>query len=56
VFADDHKITELAKRGGALTNLEAKQALEKGIDNGKGGMFLKLTQEQYSKLQQQSRK
>lgn len=41
---------------GALTNLEAKQALEMGIDNGKGGMFLKLTPEQYTKLQQPRRK
>jgi hypothetical protein len=50
VFADDDKIVELAKRSGALTNLEAKQALEQGIYKGKGGMFLKLTPEQYAKL------
>jgi hypothetical protein len=41
---------ELAKRSGALKDLAAKQALEKGIDMGKGGLFLKLTPEQYTKL------
>jgi recombinational DNA repair protein (RecF pathway) len=38
-FQDDDKIVELAKRGGALTNLEAKQAIEKGISNGKVEYF-----------------
>jgi hypothetical protein len=56
VFADDYKITELPRRSGALTNLEAKQALAKGIDDGRGGMFLKLTPDQYTKLQQSHRK
>jgi hypothetical protein len=50
VFADDDKIVEFAKRGGGLTNLESKQALERGIQSGKGGVFLKLTPEQYVKL------
>ena len=42
VFADDDKIVELAKRSGALRDLAARQALERGIDSGKGGLFLKL--------------
>jgi hypothetical protein len=50
-FQDDDKLIELAKRGGALTNLEAKQAIEKGISDGKGGVFLKLSPEQYAKLE-----
>jgi hypothetical protein len=49
-FMDGDKVVELARRGGALTNLEAKQAIEKGISNGKGGVFLKLSLEQYNKL------
>lgn len=32
VFAGDDKIVELVKRSGGLTNLESKQALERGID------------------------
>jgi len=56
VFADDDKIVELAERSGGLTNLESKQALERGIDTGKGGVFLKVTPEQYTKLQQLRRK
>jgi hypothetical protein len=38
-----------------LQTLAAKQALEKGIDNGKGGMFLKLTFDQYVKLRREKR-
>jgi hypothetical protein len=49
-FQDEDKVVELAKRSGALANLEAKQAIEKGISNGKGGVFLKLSPEQYAKL------
>jgi hypothetical protein len=49
-FQDEQKLLELAKRGGALTNLESKQMIENGIDNGKGGVFLKLSQDQYLKL------
>ena len=42
-FQDEQKLLELAKRGGALTNLESKQMIENGIDNGKGGVFLELS-------------
>jgi hypothetical protein len=56
VFSDDGKIVELVKRSGGLTNLESKQALERGIDSGRGGVFLKVTPEQYTKLQQHRRK
>jgi hypothetical protein len=49
-FQDGDNVIELARRGGALTNLEAKHAIEKGISNGKGGVFLKLSIEQYDKL------
>jgi hypothetical protein len=49
-FQDEDKVVEFARRGGALANLEAKQAIEKGISDGKGGVFLKLSPEQYAKL------
>jgi hypothetical protein len=49
-FQDEGKLVDLARRGGALTNLEAKQAIERGISEGKGGVFLKLSPEQYDKL------
>jgi hypothetical protein len=49
-FQDDSKLIELAKRCGALTNLEAKQLIENAVSNGKGGVFLKLSPEQYDKL------
>jgi hypothetical protein len=50
VFAGDDKIVELAKRSGALKDLAAKRALEQGINGGRGGLFLKLTPDQYIKL------
>jgi hypothetical protein len=49
-FQDDEKLVELAKRGGALANLESKQMIENAISNGKGGVFLKLSPDQYNKL------
>jgi hypothetical protein len=53
VFQDEQKLYELAKRGGALTNLEAKQAIELGIASGKGGLFLQLSPDQYAKLERE---
>jgi hypothetical protein len=37
--------------GGAHTNLESKQAIELAITNGKGGLFLQLSPDQYAKLE-----
>ena len=47
---DPAKVIELAQRGGCATNLEGRQALELGIANGRGGVTLKLTPDQYAKL------
>jgi hypothetical protein len=44
------KIFELAERGGYPMNLEGRQALEHGIEKGRGGIWLLLTEEQYGKL------
>jgi hypothetical protein len=49
-FATDDKVTELVRRCGGLTNLESKQSLERGIDMGRGSVFLNLTSEQYALL------
>jgi hypothetical protein len=49
-YRDSAKIVELARRGGHSMNLEGRQALELGIHNGRGGVTLKLTAEQYAKL------
>lgn len=49
-FARADKIRELARRGEAWGNLESKQALEHAIEMGRGGIYLRLTPEQYSRL------
>jgi hypothetical protein len=49
-FANPDKIIELAKRGDGLSTLESRQMLEMGIKAGRGGIFLRLSQEQVSKL------
>jgi hypothetical protein len=49
-FAGPEKIRELARRGEAWGNLESKQSLEHGIETGRGGVWLRLTLEQYAKL------
>lgn len=49
-YRDAAKIIELARRGGHPMNLEGRQALDMGINNGRGGVTLKLTREQYRKL------
>ena len=44
------KLMEMAERGGGLPNLEANQMLRLGIEVGRGGLWLSLTEEQYLKL------
>ena len=48
--ASPEKLREMAERGGALPNLEAKQALEYGITSGRGIVTLKLTADQLASL------
>jgi hypothetical protein len=47
---DEAKIFELAERGGGMKNLEARHAIQHGIEIGRGGFWLELTDEQYQKL------
>jgi hypothetical protein len=49
-FSDPDKIRELARRGEALGTSEAKQMLEHAIEQGRGGVWLNRTPEQYGKL------
>ena len=49
-FADPQKIRDLARRGGALGTLEARETLEQEIESGRGGLYLNLTHEQYAEL------
>ena len=49
-FATEDKVRELAERGGALQSLENRHALNHGISNGRGGVWLSLSDEQYASL------
>jgi hypothetical protein len=49
-FTDPEKIRELARRGEAWGDSESWQMLEGAIEQGRGGVYLKLTPEQYGKL------
>jgi hypothetical protein len=49
-FASPDKILRLAEHAGALKDLAARQAIEHGIEMGRGGVYLMLTPEQYAKL------
>jgi len=49
-LSSSQKIIETAERGGYNMNLEGRQALDHGIENGRGGIWLLLTEEQYQKL------
>jgi hypothetical protein len=49
-FASPDKVVELVERGGGLSSLESRQALDQAIEIGRGGVFLSLTAEQYAKL------
>jgi hypothetical protein len=49
-FADPEKIRELARRGEAWGDSESRQMLEHAIEKGRGGVYLRLTPEQYATL------
>jgi hypothetical protein len=49
-FAAPERIRELARRGEAWGTSEARQMLEHGIETGRGGVYLRLTPEQYARL------
>jgi len=49
-FKHPEKIIAIAEHGGANLNLEGRQGLEHALRNGRGGVWLELTEEQYRKL------
>jgi hypothetical protein len=49
-FADPDKIRELARRGEAWGTSEARQMIEHALETGRGGVYLRLTPDQYTKL------
>jgi hypothetical protein len=49
-FQEPEKIFDLAKRGGAEFTSADRQALEYGIQMGRGAVWLNLTKEQMDKL------
>jgi hypothetical protein len=49
-FADAQQIRNLVDRTPTPMNLEARNMLDHGINQGRGGMYLQLTDEQYQKL------
>jgi hypothetical protein len=49
-FTDPDKIRELARRGEAWGDSESRQMLEHAIETGRGGVFLRLTPDQYARL------
>ena len=49
-FTDPEKIRELARRGEAWGDSESRQMLEHAIEQGRGGVYLRLTPDQYRAL------
>jgi hypothetical protein len=49
-FKSPDKIIELVQRGGGFPDQESRLMLNQGIEKGRGGVFLNLTEEQHSKL------
>jgi hypothetical protein len=51
-FTDPDKIRELARRGEAWNDSESRQILEHAIETGRGGVYLRLSPDQYARLRQ----
>ena len=49
-FSSSDKVVELVERDGGITDQESRLMLEQGISMGRGGAFLRLTDEQYAAL------
>ena len=49
-FTLGDKVIEMAQRGGASFALDDRQALEHGLQAGRGAVWLNLTEEQYATL------
>ena len=49
-FQHEGKIRELARRGEAWNDSESRQMLEYAIAKGEGGVYLRLSPDQYARL------
>jgi hypothetical protein len=49
-FTDEGKIRKLARRGEAWQTSEDRQMFDYALARGEGGVYLRLTSEQYRKL------
>jgi hypothetical protein len=49
-FASPDKVVELVERGGGFPDQESRLMVNQGIEVGRGGVFLSLTDEQYAVL------
>lgn len=49
-FASSNKVIELIERGGGFPDQDARMMVNRGIEMGRGGIFLSLTEEQYAAL------
>ena len=49
-FTSPDKVIKLVERGGGITDQESRLMLDRAIANGRGGVFLSLTAEQYARL------
>jgi len=49
-FTSSEKVMELVERGGGINDQESRLMLDQAIATGRGGVFLRLTAEQYEKL------
>ena len=49
-FQDSVKLIELVERGGGFQDQEHRMMMERDIDKGRGGIYLRLTDEQYKQL------
>jgi hypothetical protein len=49
-FTSADKVIELVERGGGFKDQETRMMVSQGIATGRGGVFLSLTEEQYTSL------
>jgi hypothetical protein len=49
-FSDIATVTELTQRGNGFRDLEMRNMFEHAVQNGRGGVYLELTEEQYQTL------
>lgn len=54
ILASPEKVKDLISRTPTRMDLAAHQAVDHGIENGRGGLFLSVTDEQYQKLKKKA--